>query len=158
MKPLTLALCTLACTLSLGAQAAAEDPLKPFPAATEGYQRYVIELPETENEADLKVEIIGGKNQMVDCNVQRLGGQWQEKTVEGWGYTYFELSHVGPAMSTLMACPDQAKHEAFVRAGGEPYLVRYNSKLPLVVYTPNDIEVRYRLWKAEPDMQVAPAR
>jgi ecotin len=27
--------------------------------------------------------------------------------------------------------------------------VRYNSKLPVVVYVPEGLEVRYRLWKAE---------
>ena len=29
--------------------------------------------------------------------------------------------------------------------------VRYNSKLPVIVYVPEGLEVRYRLWKAEPD-------
>jgi ecotin len=29
--------------------------------------------------------------------------------------------------------------------------VRYNSRLPLVVYVSEGLEVRYRLWKAEPE-------
>ena len=33
-------------------------------------------------------------------------------------------------------------------AAGEPLLVRYNSKLPVVVYAPGDVEVRYRIWAA----------
>ena len=33
----------------------------------------------------------------------------------------------------------------FVALGGEPYLVRYNSKLPVVVYAPEGVEARYRL-------------
>ena len=27
-------------------------------------------------------------------------------------------------------------------------LVRYNSRLPIVLYTPDNVEVRYRLWRA----------
>lgn len=36
----------------------------------------------------------------------------------------------------------------FVSLGGDPYLVRYNSKLPVVVYVPEGVEVRYRIWSA----------
>ncbi|RQW83332.1 MAG: proteinase inhibitor I4 serpin, partial [Methylococcus sp.] len=37
----------------------------------------------------------------------------------------------------------------FVTLGGEPYLIRYNSKLPVVVYVPKGNEVRYRVWRAD---------
>jgi ecotin len=47
--------------------------------------------------------------------------------------------------------PKAPKVSRFITLGGEPFLVRYNSRLPLVVYVPNGVEVRYRLWKAEPD-------
>ena len=36
--------------------------------------------------------------------------------------------------------------DKFVSA--QPQLVRYNSRLPLVVYAPEGYEVRYRIWKA----------
>ena len=108
----------------------------------------MIDLPAQPNEADHKVELIAGKTMEVDCNLRRLGGQWQEKTVEGWGYSYYELASVGPAASTLMACPDESRQSAFVSVGGEPLLVRYNSKLPVVVYAPGDVEVHYRIWAA----------
>ena len=29
-------------------------------------------------------------------------------------------------------------------------LIRYNSRLPIVVYAPEGVEIRYRVWKAEP--------
>ena len=116
----------------------------------------MIELQVQTNEAEHKVEIITGKTLEVDCNQQRLGGQWQEKTVEGWSYSYYELGQVGPAMSTLMACPDGSRKQAFVRVGGEPQLVRYNSKLPLVIYAPKDVEVRYRVWSAAIETSTAP--
>jgi ecotin len=35
-----------------------------------------------------------------------------------------------------------------VTLGGEPYMVRYNSRLPIVVYVPTGTEVRYRVWTA----------
>ncbi|WP_447592444.1 serine protease inhibitor ecotin [Aquipseudomonas campi] len=143
-----LTLAALACALPLAACAATPEALKPYPAATEGHTRHVIELPPQANEAEHKVELIAGKTLEVDCNHQRLGGQFQEKTVEGWGYTYYELDQVGPAVSTLMACPDNTRKKAFVQVGGDPLLVRYNSKLPLVIYAPADVEVRYRIWSA----------
>jgi ecotin len=34
----------------------------------------------------------------------------------------------------------------FITLGGEPYLIRYNSRLPVVVYAPEGVEVRYRIW------------
>ncbi|WP_212629843.1 serine protease inhibitor ecotin [Pseudomonas sp. KB-10] len=151
-----LPLFTLVCALPLAACAATPEALKPYPAAAAGYSRHVIELPAQANEAEYKVEIIAGKTLEVDCNQQRLGGRWQEKTVEGWGYSYYELDRVGPAVSTQMACPDGSRKQAFVRVGGEPQLLRYNSKLPLVIYTPDDIEVRYRLWSATGETSPAP--
>ncbi len=151
-----LPLFVLACALPLTACAATPEALKPYPAAAAGYQRHVIELPAQANEAGHKVELIAGKTLEVDCNSQRLGGQWQEKTVEGWGYNYYELGQVGPAMSTLMACPDNSRKQAFVPVGGEPLLVRYNSKLPLVIYAPADVQVRYRIWSAAADSTAAP--
>lgn len=156
MNRLKLPLLSLACALLLAACSATPEALKPYPAAADGYNRHVIELPAQTNEAEHKVEIIAGKTLEVDCNQQRLGGQWQEKTVEGWGYSYYELGQVGPAMSTLMACPDGSRKQAFVRVGGEPQLVRYNSKLPLVIYAPKDVEVRYRVWSAAAETSTAP--
>lgn len=150
------ALFALAATLPLVACAATPEALKPFPAAAEGYQRHVIDLPAQPNEADHKVELIAGKTMEVDCNRQRLGGQWQEKTVEGWGYGYYELEKVGPVVSTLMACPDGSRKQAFVPVDGGPMLVRYNSKLPLVIYAPAGVEVRYRIWSAAKDSSLAP--
>jgi ecotin len=55
-----------------------------------------------------------------------------------------------------MACPpDQATRRQFVALGGEPTVVRYNASLPIVVYAPRDLQVRWRLWKAETAQQQA---
>jgi ecotin len=53
-------------------------------------------------------------------------------------------------ISTRMACPPgQPPRRAFLSLAGEPFLVRYNASLPIVVYAPKELEVRWRVWKAE---------
>jgi ecotin len=42
----------------------------------------------------------------------------------------------------------------FITLGGEPCLIRYNSRLPVVVYAHEAVEVRYRVWSAEPETKV----
>lgn len=153
-----LPLFALACALPLSACAASPQIIKPYPQPGKGQQRHVIEVPTQTNEADYKIELIAGKTMEVDCNHYSLGGQWQRKSVEGWGYDYYELEQVSPATSTLMACPDNTRQQAFVAVGGEPLLVRYNSQLPLVIYTPDDVEVRFRVWSAAANSSSAQQR
>lgn len=148
MTSRTFLLLAMAGLMPLQAMAATADSLKPYPTAMQGFERHVIELPQQPDEEALKVELIAGKTQTVDCNQQRLAGQWQQKTVQGWGYDYYVLDQVGPGMSTLMACPDDERRQAFVEVGSEPPLLRYNSRLPVVIYAPAGVEVRYRLWSA----------
>ena len=138
--------------------AADADTLKPYAPAEEGFVRYVIELPEAEQENNLKVEIIAGKTLEVDCNKQRLGGELQQRTIEGWGYPAYYLETVTGPMTTLMACPDSKKEAQFVPVSGEGFVIGYNSRLPVVVYAPEGIEVKYRLWKAEDVVGSAEAR
>jgi len=42
--------------------------------------------------------------------------------------------------------PDAPKVTRFITLGGESYITRYNSRLPIVVYVPESVEVRYRIW------------
>ncbi|ENZ8713565.1 ecotin family protein, partial [Klebsiella pneumoniae] len=47
-------------------------------------------------------------------------------------------------------CPDGKKEKKFVTAGlGDDAMLRYNSKLPIVVYTPSNVDVKYRIWRAD---------
>ncbi len=130
--------------------AAAADNMKAFPEAEQGMVRYVLNLPERSNENDYKVEIVVGKNVMTDAqNRYFLAGQIKAEIIQGWGFTRYVVNNVGPMGGTLMAVnPDAAKVERFITLGGEPYLVRYNSRLPVVVYVPQGTQVRYRLWSA----------
>ena len=61
---------------------------------------------------------------------------------------------VGQTASTLIGVePGRPPVKKFVALGGEPYLIRYNSKLPVVVYAPEGCEVRYRIWKASAEQK-----
>ncbi|MBN9479439.1 MAG: serine protease inhibitor ecotin [Bordetella sp.] len=126
---------------------AGNSDLKAFPPAAAGQTRHVINLPAQADEDALKVELILGKTKTVDCNRQVFGGQLQTRTAEGWGYDYYVLPALGNAASTLMGCPPGSERQAFVTTAEQP-LIRYNSRLPVVVYTPSDVEVRYRVWRA----------
>jgi ecotin len=152
---IVVALLAATCTSAF----ASNDILAPFPQAEKGMKRQVIQLPEQKDEAQYKVELLIGQKLEVDCNQHRLGGELTSKTLEGWGYDYYLFDKVTSPVSTMMACPDGKKTEKFVTAYlGDHSLLRYNSKLPIVVYTPENIDVKYRLWKADEAVENAQVR
>lgn len=134
----------------------ADDNMKAFPPADEGMSRFVLQLPEQADETLFKVQLLIGKTVQTDeRNRYFYGGKIIEETIQGWGFPRFVVKELGPMAGTLMAIDPQApKVSRFITIGGESFLVRYNSRLPIVVYVPNGVEVRYRLWKAEPDAKV----
>ncbi|WP_296226172.1 serine protease inhibitor ecotin [Ralstonia sp. UBA689] len=147
---------TIAATQALAATpggAVSADDIKMFPKAQDGQKRVVISLPAATQEDDIQVELIVGKTMRVDCNRHWFMGSLTQETVQGWGYSYYQLADAKGPAATMMACPGQPEHEAFVPVRGEGYLLRYNSRLPLVVYVPQAFEVRYRLWHASTEMQ-----
>ena len=124
------------------------DRLEAFPPAEEGMVRYVLQLPKQDDESIFKVELIVGKTVQVDeKNRYFFGGNIEKETIKGWGYPSYKVSKMGPMAGTLMAVdPDAPKVARFIALGDEPYLIRYNSRLPIVIYVPEDAEVRYRIW------------
>jgi ecotin len=124
--------------------------LRAFPEAGEGERRVVLFVPKKEDEASLKVQVIVGKTVETDgVNRYFFGGEIEAVEVEGWGYTRHVVRGLGPMGGTLIGVdPAAPKMEQFVKIGGEPFLVRYNSRLPVVVYVPQDAEVRFRIWEA----------
>ena len=133
----------------------AGSELSAFPPADEGMMRYVLQLPSQPDESLFRVELIVGKVVQVDEeNRYFFAGKIEAETVTGWGYTRYVVRELGPLAGTLMAIdPDAPRVERFVALGGEPYLIRYNSRLPVVVYVPEGAEVHYRIWSADPGMQ-----
>jgi ecotin len=135
---------------------AEKDDLKAFPPAQAGYERIVIRLDPKPNEADLRLELMIGREMEVDCNLRSLGGSVTRETVVGWGYSYYRAEVMATGPSTLMACPpEEQKRLAFVQVRQDKPLRRYNSKLPVVVYVPKGVEVRYRIWSAGPELRDA---
>ena len=132
----------------------ADDNMKAFPPAGDGAIRYVIALPKHEDESAFKVELIIGKIVMTDAiNRYFFGGTLETESIPGWGFDRYILRKLGPMAGTLMAVdPNAPQVERFISIGGEARLLRYNSRLPLVVYVPAGVEVRYRLWRAEPNV------
>jgi ecotin len=128
----------------------AADNMKAFPSAEKGMARYVLQLPSQDDESAFKVELIVGKTIQVDeRNRYFFGGKIEAEAIKGWGFTRYKVSKLGPMAGTLMAVDSNAPKVArFITLGGESYLIRYNSLLPIVVYVPEGVEVRYRIWAA----------
>ena len=124
------------------------NDIKMFPKPDANKVQKVIQLNPLENEDDLMVEVMIGKKTMTDgCNNYFLLGQLEEKNLEGWGYNYYNFVSDGNIASTLMGCLNSKGEEKVVYA--ETKKVRYNSRLPIVIYAPKDVEVNYRIWKAD---------
>lgn len=157
MKKTMLLATSLLCLASVNVSAAEKSELDvnkplesvaPYPKAENGTKRHTIYLPTLKNEDSAKIELIMGKEIEVDCNRHMFGGAIEEKTLEGWGYNYYVLSDVVGPMSTMMACPGNTKTKKFVTINNTKELVRYNSRLPIVIYAPDDVQVKYRVWNA----------
>jgi ecotin len=121
--------------LFAGPAVLAADNMKAFPPAEEGMVRYVLQLPKQADESAFKVELFGGK---IEAEI-----------IKGWGFTRYKVSKFGPMAGTRMAVdPNAPKVARFITIGGNPYIIPYNSRLPIVVYVPEGVEVRYRIWTA----------
>jgi len=119
-----------------------------FPEAKDGEIRHVIYLNEKVRgeEENFKVELIPGKRAKTDgVNAARVGLFLEPVALTGWGYTYYKVSGKDLIVTTMMAVPEGAESiERFV--AGTSLMVRYNSRLPIVIYSPPGVDVRYRLW------------
>lgn len=149
---MTKTICSIALVAYLAlARAFAADPLQAFPAAEAGMVRHVINLAKQDDESLLRVELIVGKTVKTDAaNRYFFAGTLETESLPGWGYERYILRQLGPMAGTLMAvAPAAPQVERFIALGGEPRLLLYNSRLPLVAYVPAGVEVRHRLWRAE---------
>lgn len=150
-----MAICLL--FLTLPSAASEHSQLKAFPEAPPGMVRFVIELAhkERDEERGFKVELIAGRVMQTDgVNQIRLGSRIEPRPLKGWGYTYYEVQQESATISTMMAAPEGApKVRQFVTTA--PLSIHYNSRLPIVVYVPEEYEVRYRIWAAPEQYQAA---
>ena len=147
--PRSLFFALLMVLLPESAMTSENSPLDAFPEPDPGMVRFVIQLPQMAGSEDnYAVELIAGRVIQTDgVNRTRMDTTLHPRPLEGWGYTYYEMTGSGQVASTLMAPPPGAEPvEAFVH--GTPLNVRFNSRLPIVVYAPEGFEVRYRIWAA----------
>lgn len=137
-------------------QATATHPdLKAFPPAKAGIKRFVIVLPHKERgkEDALRVELIPGKMMETDgVNLYSLTATLQQKNLEGWAYSFYELAD-GPVKMTAMK-PGPTPVIKFVQ--GPSLHTNYISRLPIVIYAPAGYEIRYRIWRADETISTAP--
>jgi ecotin len=149
----SIAILWILCSV-VSAQAA--DNMKAFPPPEEGMARYVLQVPKQEDESVFKVELIVGKTVKVDKrNKYFFGGKIEVEIIKGWGFPRYIVSKLGPMGGTMMAIDaKEPKVNRFIALGGEPYLIRYNNRLPIVVYAPSGVEVRYRIWRASPEVKM----
>ena len=141
---------------AMPAPAAQPPDLRPYPPAAAGERRWWLSVDTTPAAAEnLRVELVVGRTLLVDCNRHLLQGTVEEESVPGWGYPLYRVKGGSPVVSTRMACPDQVQRQEFVRLAGSPTLVPVNARLPIVVVAPADLEVRWRLWRADPRQRPA---
>ncbi len=142
--------------------------LTPYPKPTAAQTRWVIQLPGvlpptadprlSPNPSDWRVQLIAGREVEADCNQRAFRGRFRASKLKGPGVSVYRVSDVGPMVSTLMACPPgQATRKVFIPMGSKPFVVPYDASRPIVVYTPKDLQLRWRLWKAEKVQQPAQA-
>ncbi|MFM7674185.1 MAG: ecotin family protein [Synechococcus sp.] len=164
--------------LALAAAAGLASPLAPagavprfdaaaYPAPAAGERRWVIQLPGllpptadpalSPDPADWRVQLIVGRSLRLDCNRHSLAGKLVSETLPSSGLPILRVQGAGAVLSTRMACPPEPPpRQGFVPlGGGKPFVVPYNASRPIVIYAPQDLEVRWRLWKAEKRQQPA---
>lgn len=125
--------------------------IAPYPDPKENEVRNVIWLKKFRNEENYKIEIISFKKGVRDCNQTSYQTTLSRNTLEGWGYSYFtinNLDEINP-VSTMLPCasPEIYLADIPVALTGSESMLRYNSKLPLVIYAPKDIQVKVKIWK-----------
>jgi len=135
-----------------------KDNMQAYPAAEAGMVRFVLHLDPQNNEDLFRVQLLVGQTVTIDeVNRYFFAGELVEESIEGWGFPKYTLKHLGPLAGTRIGVdPDAPKVKRFISLGGEPSILRYNSRLPLVVYVPEDVEVRYRIWKTAPESTPIP--
>lgn len=166
MKKCSIILASVLLAISINAIADTPTPLNqqqplekiaPYPQAEKGMSRQVIFLDPQKDESRFKVELLIGKTLNVDCNHHMLGGNLETRTLSGWGFDYLVMDKISEPASTMMACPEDSKPRVkFVTANlGDAAMQRYNSRLPIVLYVPQGVEVKYRIWEAGKDIRSA---
>ncbi|USD21622.1 ecotin family protein [Microbulbifer variabilis] len=133
----------------------AAEPLDAFPAEVEGKRRHVIELPKVVDESRFMVELVPGKNALADCNLRSYSAPLQRQVLPGWGYPYYVLAELKPSKGTSKVCGSDSESRRFIRVRGNGLILPYSSSQPLVVYLPEGVQLKYRVWRADKNLSDA---
>lgn len=118
-----------------------------YPKAEQGMVKHTIVLSQKEDENNYMIKLKFGREEEVDCNQHFLiDGKIEEKILDGYGYNYYVFNGSDKMASTLMACAVQTKTKKDVFYNSEE-IIRYNSKLPIVVYAPKGVFVNYSVYE-----------
>ncbi|MFA0809620.1 ecotin family protein [Microbulbifer epialgicus] len=135
--------------------AQAAEPLDAFPAEVDGKRRHVIQLPKVVDESRFMVELVPGKSAIADCNLRSFSAPLQRQVLPGWSYPYYVLSELKPTPGTQKVCAPGSESRRFISVRGEGLILPYNSSLPLVVYLPEGVQLKYRVWRADKNLSDA---
>ena len=137
-----------------------------YPEPAPGLKRWVIQpsglLPKSADPfisahpLDWRIQLIVGQTVTLDCNTKRLAGSGMTMRMlpKASGKALFEVKDPVAVISTKIACPDdQPTRTSFLSLGKQPYLVPYNASWPIVVDLPDNVQLRWRIWKAETRQQ-----
>lgn len=109
------------------------------------YKQHVVKLSEKDTLQNYMVELIPGKMMEVDCNRHFLNGDFETKEMNN-GSDYYIFKSDGYTMSTRMGCPENDRKNKFIT--GKTLMQTYNPNNPYIVYTPEGMDLKYRIWKA----------
>ncbi|MCO1333027.1 ecotin [Microbulbifer sp. OS29] len=136
----------------------AAEPLDAFPLDVNGKSRHVIVLPKVVDESRFRVELIPGRSEIADCNLRSFSAPLQREVLPGWGYPYYVLSDLSSTMDTRKVCAPGTETRRFITVRGDGLLLPYNSNLPLVVYLPKGVQLKYRVWRADKNFSDAKSK
>ncbi|MEN5234988.1 ecotin family protein [Sphingobacterium faecium] len=142
---------TLLISISGMAQTLLKQDVQIFPAPEKGMVKYVIEVPHAgiAGDSNKKIEFFAGKYMETDaCNSYFLSGEFEKKDLQGWGYQYYVFKTDGNVGMTEMFCQGEKKN-TFVQA--QSIITEYNGRMPIVIYAPEGYEVKFKIYKAEPE-------
>ena len=128
------------------------EELSQYPEAAEGMKRCVIAINKV-NTSQFSLEFYTGKEIEVDCNKHWLQGQFEKQFEKETGIYYFEFNGDGNIMSTRMGCPESSKEMAFV--SGKTMQMDLKPNNLVVIYIPEDLELRYKLWERSSGFKTA---
>lgn len=128
----------------------------PYPPAGEGQKRIIFALEpheEQEERDSYMLQIFPGYevDAAADVDENTVTGNIEECSVEGYGYSYYRVK-VDSAVA-----PEPAHSTAprrFVTVANLP-MVAYDSRRPVVVYLPEDAQLRYSVWTSGKEMVAA---